>query len=158
MKEKETPQKEAPQTELLIIFTDKDFRFAWTLEWGIEALRAKASAKSDFLKRVWEQTKINAYARLAEKFPKNWKKFSDYENAHKKWFFGKLKEKNQRIKKGEKPMTEKEFFKGMPRFISKIKPKDVKVIFVARDCKTWLQNFEEATYKKFESIIKRYKV
>ena len=151
-------EKEIPQTELMVIFTDKDFRFTWAIDWDIEKLRKRASLKPKLIKLFWEQEKLRAYSGIAQKFPKNWKKFSDFQKVHKKWFFTQIKENEERQKKGKLQMTRKEWEKGMPKFISKIQPKDVKVIFVARDCRTWLQNFEDATYKKFERIIKQYKV
>lgn len=149
-------KKEAPQTELMIIFTDKDFKFTWALDWSIDAVKSKANAKPDFLKKTWSEAKVRAYAGIAQNFPKNWKRFSDFQKAHKKWFFAQMKIQKERQKRG-KLFTEKEWSKNMPRFISKTKPKDIRVIFVARNCKTNLLNFEDATYKKLQLILKPYK-
>jgi hypothetical protein len=143
-------------TELVVIFADKNFKTTFAKEWSLEALQAKASMPSKALKMVWEQDKTTALSTLIKGFPKNWKKISDFDKAYKKWWFGQQKKNQERVKNGKPQMAYKEFQKGMPRFLTTLKPQDIKVVFAAKDCRVWLKNFEEADFKNFERIIKLY--
>lgn len=146
------------ETELLVIFTDKDFKYSWAIDWDIDKLKLRASQEPKLITALWNQDRIRAFSGLTEKFgAKNWKKTSDFDKAHKKWFFEKTKENAKRRDEGKKPLSQKEYFKGMPKFISKLKVKDVRVIFVKKNCQTNLLKFEEATAKKFIRIINQYK-
>lgn len=145
------------EPEMRIVFIDDNFKYSYGVDFSLDALKAKANAKGDFLKRYWEETKLRAYSSIAQKYPKNWKKFSDFQKVHKKWFFEKVAINDKLAKEGKPNMPFSEWKKGMPKFISKITPKNIRIIFVTKDCATWTLTFEKATHKKFEKIINKYK-
>ena len=140
-------------TELLQIFTDKDFKFNYVVQWTSKALEAKNSVKMSLLKRFFDHDKFMGTSAILRSCPKNYKSFAKFEKDYKKWANAKVKEQDRRIKKGEGKMTNKEWHDGMPKFISTLKPKDIRIIFVARNCRTWKFCYDELTVKKFKNII-----
>lgn len=144
------------EAELIVVFADKDFKVTWAKSWDVASLKTKATMAVKDLKRIWEADKLAGFTAIIKEFPRNWKSTAEFDKAHKKWWFARNAENVKRAKEGKSPLTQKEFFKGMPKFVSKIGLKDVRVVFAAKDCRVWLMKIEDDTFKKFNKIIRTY--
>lgn len=144
------------EAELMVVFADKDFKVTWAKSWDANALKSKATMATKDRKRIWETDKLTGFTSIMKAFPKNWKSTAEFDKVHQKWWFARNAENVKRAEDGKSPLTQKEFFKGMPKFVSKIGLKDVRVVFAAKDCRVWLMKLEDDTFKKFNKIIRTY--
>jgi hypothetical protein len=155
----EKDKKEEPlQLGLKVIFIDKDFKYSWAIEYRASDIERYQKMKTKLFERIWAQIMENGITGVLKNFPKNWKSYEQYSKKFQQVMNAKVKENEKRAKQGKKLMSKKEWNKGIPIFLPRIKPDDVRAIVIGKNC--WVRVFVAAnlTTKVFQKIINDYKI
>jgi hypothetical protein len=150
---------EAPlQLAMRIIFADKDFKYSSSIDFRMPDIERFQEMKKDLFERIWSQQWNNGVGGILGNFPKGWRSYDAYAKAFEMVMKAKIKENENRKKRGVPLMGKREWRKGIPMFKSIFKPEDVRIIVVGQNCWTRLFNAKNLTSKVFQKIINDYKI
>ena len=146
------------QLGLRVIFIDKDFKQSSSIDFRNADIERYQKMDYALFERIWNQLWNNCVGGILGRYPKGWKSYKAYAKAFEMIMKTKVKENENRKKKGLPLMSKKEWRKGIPLFKSTLKDSDIRVIVVGKDCQARVFNAKDLNSKTFQKIINDLKI